>query len=79
MRESFELFGDRIAIIHAKDFKVEDDKFKQVRTGLGSLNYELLMSWIKQRKPGISILLEDSNEQTTGDCISYIKQAAGKE
>jgi L-ribulose-5-phosphate 3-epimerase len=75
MRESFELLGDRIAIIHAKDFKVEDDKFKQCRTALGSLNYPLLMEWITQRKPGISILFEDVTADTFAECQKYVQNA----
>lgn len=77
MQQSFELFGNRIAIIHAKDFAIEDDRYKQVRTGKGSLNYDLLMKWLKEHKPGISILLEESTPETVGDCIRYITSAAG--
>src|SRR5262249_31119324 len=76
MQESFDLFGDRIAIIHAKDFVVDHDKYKQVRTGLGSLNYDLLMRWIKQRKPGISILLEDAPAETVDECVRHIEAAS---
>jgi L-ribulose-5-phosphate 3-epimerase len=73
MAESFDLFGDRIAIIHAKDFTIENGVYKQVRTGQGILNYKLLMDWVKTRKPGISILLEEASEATAQECASYIR------
>jgi L-ribulose-5-phosphate 3-epimerase len=77
MKESFDLFGDRIAIIHAKDFKVEGRTLKQVRTGQGNLNYKLLLGWIKSRKPEISILLEEASESTVEECVQFLNRVAG--
>lgn len=75
MQESFDLFGDRIAIIHAKDFTVTNGAYQQLHTGQGTLNYKYLMTWLKQRKPGISILLEESTEATAEACIKHIRGA----
>jgi sugar phosphate isomerase/epimerase len=77
MQESFDLFGDRIAIIHAKDFKIENGVYKQVKTGEGILNHKLFMNWVTARKPGISILLEEASEETAEACAKYIRDAAG--
>ena len=79
MQESFDLFGDRIAIIHAKDFSVENGRLWQKRTGGpgASLNYRLLLDWIKKHKPQIPILLEESFEETACDCIAYIQAKSG--
>jgi L-ribulose-5-phosphate 3-epimerase len=76
MKESFDLFGNRIAIIHAKDFKVEGGTLKQLRSGQGNLNYPLLLGWIKPRKPSISILLEESSESTVDDCLRFLNAVA---
>jgi len=76
LRESFDLLGDRIAVIHAKDFLVRDGVYTQVRTGLGRLNYRLLMGLIRMRKPCISILLEEVDEQSVAGCIRTIQDAA---
>jgi L-ribulose-5-phosphate 3-epimerase len=73
MKESFDLFGDKIVIIHAKDFKTENGKFIQVAPGRGMLNYELLCSLIKEKKPHIEILMEEVNESTVSESIEYIK------
>jgi len=72
IQESFDLFGDRIAIVHAKDFVVGDNTLKQVRSGQGSLNHKLLMDFLRQRKPCISILLEEANEQTAEECVRFL-------
>ena len=76
IKESLDLFGDRIAIIHAKDFLPEGNTLKQLRAGAGSLNYKPLMEWINARKPGISILLEEANETTVEGCIRNLRAAA---
>ena len=40
IKQSFDLFGDRIQILHAKDFIIENRKKKIVLIGEGLLNYE---------------------------------------
>jgi L-ribulose-5-phosphate 3-epimerase len=75
IQESFDQFGERIAIIHAKDFSFAGDSLKQVRTGQGELNYPLLMSLLRQRKPGISILLEEASEATAAECARFLHAA----
>ena len=72
--ESLELFGDRIAIIHAKDFVVENGQIKCASAGLGKLRYDLVMKFAVEQKPGISILLEDTNEQTAQDSREFLRQ-----
>jgi sugar phosphate isomerase/epimerase len=85
MKESFELFGERIAVVHAKDFVAEGEGgLKQVRTGAGrggvsaeaGLDYGVLMRWLRERKPGIAILLEEASEGTAEGCMNYLRRAA---
>lgn len=72
IRKSFELFGDRIIAIHAKDFDYKDNEIKVVPIGKGKLNYELLLSLIKERNPYIDILLENTKPDDVDDSIDYI-------
>ncbi len=74
--ESLELFGDRIAIIHAKDFVVENGQFRTASAGLGELRHDLVMEFAVKEKPGISILLEDTSEQTAQDSRQFLCQVA---
>jgi L-ribulose-5-phosphate 3-epimerase len=72
IEEPFQLYGEHIAVIHAKDFTVQGGNYQQVATGLGQLNYRLLCGLLAQTKPGISILLEDSGPALVEQCISHI-------
>ncbi|MBU3176640.1 sugar phosphate isomerase/epimerase [Clostridium estertheticum] len=74
IKKSFELFGDKIAIIHAKDFIYDDGKVKQVSIGSGQFNYPLLLSLIKERKPYIDIILEDTVPTDLDSSIKYIEE-----
>jgi sugar phosphate isomerase/epimerase len=62
--ESLDLFGDRIAIVHAKDFVVEPGGLRAVRAGEGRFAPGRVARWIREAKPGISVLLEETTEAT---------------
>jgi L-ribulose-5-phosphate 3-epimerase len=49
--DSFELFGDRIVAVHAKDFRVEAGRMVSVPLGEGLMDYPLLLRHLKVRKP----------------------------
>jgi sugar phosphate isomerase/epimerase len=74
--EALELFGDRIAIIHAKDFVVENGQIKSASAGRGKLRHDLVMKFAVKEKPGISILLEDTDEQTVQESREFLRQVA---
>lgn len=72
IEEPFQLYGDRISIIHAKDFSMEGGAYKQVPTGFGQLHYDRLCPILAKHKPGISILLEESGPDTVDHCLAHI-------
>jgi L-ribulose-5-phosphate 3-epimerase len=74
INESLELFGDRIAVIHAKDFIIESGQFKSLSAGLGKLRHDLVMKFAVTHKPGISILLEDTNVQAAEEGRRFFRQ-----
>lgn len=74
IKRSFELFGEKIAIIHAKDFVYKDGKVQQVSIGDGQFNYPLLLSLVKKRKPYIDIILEDTVPEDLDSSIKYIEE-----
>jgi L-ribulose-5-phosphate 3-epimerase len=75
IKKSFDLFGDKIVLIHAKDFVYSDGKIKQVSIGKGQFNYPLLLSLIKEKKPYIDIILEDTVPEDLDSSIKYIEDA----
>ena len=66
--------GDKIVIIHAKDFTIENGNLKQAAPGKGMLNYKLLCGLIKEKKPHIEILMEGTNEPAVLESMDYIKK-----
>lgn len=59
IKESFELFGDRIMVIHAKDFIVDGNTIRTVPLGQGLLDYDYLLDVALAQKPSIDIIIED--------------------
>lgn len=74
IKKSFDLFGDKIVSIHAKDFVYKEGKVKQVSIGEGQFNYPLLLSLIKEKKPYIDIILEDTVPKDLDSSIKYITE-----
>ncbi|WP_338048354.1 sugar phosphate isomerase/epimerase family protein [Paraliobacillus sediminis] len=74
IKQAFELFGDRIVILHAKDFVIENNEKKEVPVGKGLLNYNAVLPFIKTNKPYINILLEETKEPDIIDSIAFLKR-----
>lgn len=72
--EAFDLFGDRMVILHAKDFVIENDSIKGVPVGNGLLNYEYIFSRLNEKKPYINILLEETKEPFIEDAKKHLQQ-----
>lgn len=78
INSAFELSGDKIVAIHAKDFIVDGNNIKGVQIGKGILNYELLSKHLKQRKQFINVLMEDSKESEMVESINYLQNIYGR-
>lgn len=72
IKKAFDLFGDRIVAVHAKDFMCEDNEIKLAPIGKGLLNYELLLSELKEKYPYIDIFFESTKPEHVDDSIEYI-------
>lgn len=58
-KQALDLWGRNIVVLHAKDYTVHDGKIKQVPLGDGLMNYEPIMSYLKENKPGINIIMDE--------------------
>ncbi|MDR0388358.1 MAG: sugar phosphate isomerase/epimerase [Treponema sp.] len=75
---AFESFGSSIAVVHAKDFRMEGGKKSgALPAGTGELDYPSLLALLARQKPGIDILLENSNPATALESITHLQAAAG--
>jgi len=72
IEESFALFGDRIVVVHAKDFRINAGRMVSVPS-TGLLNYGLLLRHLAVRKPFINIIIEDTDLATVEGSIHYLK------
>ena len=71
---AFAYFGDRISVIHVKDFKVEDGEVKFEQVGEGLFNYANLFRHLKADKPYITMLIENSNESRYKSDCEYLRK-----
>lgn len=62
INEAFMLFADKICVIHAKDFLVENNEFKCAKPAEGIFNYELLFENMKKHGSDIPVICEEINE-----------------
>lgn len=60
MQRSFEMFGDRIAVVHAKDFRVLDGKLTVCPVGSGELDYALYLGLLSDCAPVPALILEET-------------------
>lgn len=79
IKKSFDLFGDKIAVIHVKDFIIKDGKKNgNLPSGKGIFNLDFFIRLCKQRKPYINFLLENNNEDSIDESINYVKNIYDK-
>lgn len=74
IKEAFELYGEDIIAVHAKDFKIVDGKLISVAAGQGDLNYDLLMHYVKKGKPFMHVTLEDVNPDQAQAAKAYVEE-----
>lgn len=72
VREAIEVLGDDIAMVHIKDFQVEDVKLVSVGAGLGQMDYTDLMRFIRKRKPYMHVTLENTTPENNIRCRDHI-------
>lgn len=71
--EAIELLGDDVAMIHIKDFVVEDGALKSVAAGTGEMDYTQIIRFIKERKPHVHVTLEDTVPENAVAARKYIQ------
>ncbi|AIQ23073.1 AP endonuclease [Paenibacillus sp. FSL H7-0737] len=72
--EALKLLGNRIAIIHLKDFIVQDGAIKIVPVGQGWLEFEPILRYMKYERPHIQGILESTPESHLRESISFLQQ-----
>ncbi len=73
IEKSFDLFGDQIVIVHAKDFIIEEGGMTMVPPGQGLMDYDHLFDTIKQYKYEVDVIIEDYRGLDLDEAIIYLK------
>lgn len=72
VEEAIEVLGEHIAMVHIKDFRVENEKLISVGAGLGEMDYTAVLKFIKERKPYIHVTLENTTPADSIQCKEHI-------
>ena len=73
--EALALRGKRICIVHAKDGTITDGKFQEHPAGRGALQYPRIMRWIKEQKPWVNVLLENTAPATIAETVAFMQKS----
>lgn len=74
LEKAFKLYGDRISMIHIKDFVMKDGQPEFAYVGDGLFHYETLMKLLKKEKPYAAMLLENSNTERYHSDVAYLQK-----
>lgn len=72
IREAIELLGPDIAMVHLKDFRVEDGRMISLGCGQGVMDYTEILRFVKTRKPFIHVTLEDTKPENNQQAKEFI-------
>lgn len=72
--EAIALLGADVAVAHIKDYVVEGDRLLAVGAGLGQMDYSSFMKFIKERKPYIHTILENTTPENNLQAKAYIQK-----
>ncbi len=73
LEEAIELLGKETAVVHIKDYNVQNGAIVSCGAGLGGFNYDPLIKFIKQKKPFIHCTLEDTKPDNAVGCRKHIQ------
>ncbi|MBQ8118049.1 MAG: sugar phosphate isomerase/epimerase [Lachnospiraceae bacterium] len=72
--EAIDVLGPDVAMVHLKDFVVEDDKLVSVGAGLGQMDYTSVIKFMKERKPFIHATLENTTPENNIQVRDFIQK-----
>lgn len=74
IREALTILGNDIAVVHIKDFRVENGKLLSVAAGTGEMDYGDIIRFMKEEKPYIHATLENTNPDNAEAARAYIQE-----
>jgi sugar phosphate isomerase/epimerase len=72
--EAIDKLGERIAVVHLKDFVPHGDNLKSIAAGTGEMDYTSILRFMKQRKPYIQATLENTTNDNAVTARCYLQR-----
>ena len=76
IHRALSLLGDRIEILHMKDYVVHGEEINACACGLGSMRYEQLLAFAVSRS--LPMTLENTVPENAEDARKYLEEIAGR-
>ncbi|WP_046079057.1 sugar phosphate isomerase/epimerase family protein [Halomonas sp. HG01] len=73
-REALDSWGDRIAVMHAKDVRISDGALRPAAVGQGLLDYAFLFEWLAPRKPNLNVILDEVELVDLEDVMAFLNR-----
>lgn len=70
--EAAEILGKDVAVLHVKDFVIENGQLVSVAAGQGLCHWDRIMRHIKKEKPFMHATLEDTKPENAVEALKYI-------
>lgn len=71
---AWELYGDKVTMLHIKDFRLENGMPQFEHVGDGLFHYEPIIKHIKKDKPFVTMLLENSRPERYHSDVRYLQK-----
>ena len=76
INDTFDLLGDKICVLHAKDFIVSDGKLLMVKPGKGDLNYALIFKRMRELGLDIPVICEEISDRSAVTSFGRLESIA---
>ncbi|MCC8059621.1 MAG: sugar phosphate isomerase/epimerase [Clostridiales bacterium] len=76
--EAIDTFGDEVAVMHLKDYRVQDNRLVACGAGSGEMNYDRIMKFMKTKKPYIYATLENTTPENAVQCREFLEKEYAK-
>lgn len=73
LQKAFQYYGDKITMVHVKDFIITEEGPEYAPIGEGIFDYPALMRLLKTEKPYITMLLENSSKERYYKDVEFLK------
>ena len=73
--DAIEKLGDKVAVVHLKDYVPAGDDLKSIAAGTGEMDYTQILRFMKERKPYIQATLENTTNDNAVASREFLERA----